>query len=199
MLSEEEILLEWFQASNPDVQGGQNFLVLNRNLQFLGCNDKPNEKPEAWREGWVLDPMDGRVDTINEITAAKLMNHLARIISESDIKKIKLGHFIAMKLPLKANHHKTLMIKLESIKKLLTGLLVKNWDKNWKEEINTALTKEHNICNDLSDQIKCQANVWIKQFFNILDAQIQAHQLKAQLAVNDTTERVEEIRSLKLN
>lgn len=91
------------------------------------------------------------------------------------------------------------MIKLESIKKLLTGLLVKNWDKNWKEEINTALTKEHNICNDLSDQIKCQANVWIKQFFNILDAQIQAHQLKAQLAVNDTTERVEEIWSLKLN
>ncbi|TLY47865.1 MAG: ankyrin repeat domain-containing protein [Gammaproteobacteria bacterium] len=199
LLCEEEINLEWFQASSPDQRGGQNFLVLNRNLQFLACKDKPNEKPEAWREGWVLDPMDRRVDKINEITAVKLMGHLARIIGEPDIEKIKLEQSIAMKLPLKANHHKTLMTKLERIKKVLNCLLRQNWDEIWKKEINTALIKEHKICSDLSGQIEGLAKVCINQFFNILEAKIQAHQLKAQVAVNDTIESVEEIRSLKLN
>ncbi len=198
LLSKEQINLEWFQATSLGKRGGQNFLVLNRNLQF-GCQDKPTEKPEAWQEGWVLDPMDGRVDKLNDITAAKLMGHLARIISESDIEKINLKHCIAMKLPLKAKHHEILMTELKSFKDIFNCLFLEKWDETWKEGINVALIKEHKICNSLSGQIKILTKHGVDQFFNILDAKIQAHQLRAQLAVNEATELVEEIRSLKLN
>ncbi len=126
LLSEEEINLEWFQAIILNKAGVQNFLILNRNFQFLGCKAKPDEKLEAWQEGWVLDPMDMRVDKINEITAAKLMGNLARIISEPDIEKIKLQHCIAMRLPLNANHHKALMTKLKLIKNILNDLFMQN-------------------------------------------------------------------------
>lgn len=207
LLSEQKINLEWFQAFIPNKPGGQNFLVLNRNLQFLGCKAKPNEEPEAWQEGWVLDPMDRRVDKINEITASELMGHLARIISESNIEKIKLKHSIAMKLPLKVNHHEVLITKLKLIRKILNDLFMKNWDQIWKEEINAALIKEHKIGNDLSCQIETQAKIWINQFFNILEAKIQAHQeIKAQLAAHDegvesgaNAEFIQKVQSLRLN
>lgn len=198
LFSEEQIYLEWFQAI-PNKPGGHNFLVLNRNFQFLNCKDKPNEKPEAWKEGWVLDPMDRRVDKINETTAAELMGHLARIISEPNIERIKLQHYIVMKLPLTANHHKVLTTKLKLIKDKLNSLFTQNWDKVWKRKIKAVLINEHEICDDLSSQIEAQAKVWINQFFNILDAKIHMHQLKAELPVNVITESVEKIGLLKLN
>ncbi|WP_339049529.1 hypothetical protein [Rickettsiella endosymbiont of Xylota segnis] len=206
LLSEEEINLEWFQAIIPNEPGGQNFLVLDRNLQFLECDAKPNEEQEAWQEGWVLDPMDRRVDKINKITASELMGHLARIISASNIEKIKLQHSLAMKLPLKVKHHEVLMTKLKLIRNILNDLFMKNWDQTWKEEINAALIKEHKIGNSLSCQIETQAKIWINQFFNILNVKIQAHQLKAQLAVHDegaeagaNAEFIRKVQSLRLN
>jgi len=207
LLSDEKINLEWFQAIIPN-EPGHNFLVLDRNLRFLECDAKPNEEQEAWQEGWVLDPMDRRVDKINEITASELMGHLARIISASNIEKIKLQHSLAMKLPLKVNHHEVLMTKLKLIRNILNDLFMKNWDQIWKEEINAALIKEHKIGNDLSCQIKEQAKVWIKTFFDILEAKIQSHQeIKAQLAMHDegacvagaNAEFIQKVQSLRLN
>jgi len=152
--------------------------------------------------------MDRRVDKINEITASELMGHLARIISASNIEKIKLQHSLAMKLPLKVNHHEVLMTKLKLIRNILNDLFMKNWDQIWKEEINAALIKEHKIGNDLSCQIKEQAKVWIKTFFDILEAKIQSHQeIKAQLAMHDegacvagaNAEFIQKVQSLRLN
>lgn len=199
LLSEKKVNLEWFQASSPDKREGQNFLVLNRSPQFLGRVDDPIVKPEAWQEGWVLDPMDSRIDKLNKTTAAMLMEHLARIIAEPDIEKIKLGQYIAMQLPLKTKHHGFLISELREIKEILSLLLEQNWDEAWSK-INTALSQEHNVSKDLSLQIEGQAKVWINAFFDILEAKIQVHQIKARLAINDANvELVGETQSLKLN
>jgi hypothetical protein len=206
LLSEEKINFEWFQARNPDKPGGHNFLVLNRNPQFLGCEAKPNERPEAWQEGWVLDPMDSRVDKLNEITAAKLMGHLARIVSEPDSERIKLKHYIGMRLPLNANHHEILITKLGQVKQILNSLLEQSWDEVWNK-INAVLHNEHSVSENLSCQIEGQAKVWIKAFFDILDTKIQAHQeIKAQLAMHNegleagaNAEFIQKVQSLRLN
>ncbi len=199
LLSEERINLEWFQAGTGEEGKGQNFLVLNRNLKYLGHVDKPIVKPKAWQEGWVLDPMDSRVDKLNVATDAKLMEHLARIIAEPDIEKIKLGQCIAVRLPLRTKHHGLLISELREIKEILSSLLEQNWDEAWSK-INAALSLEHNVSGDLSLQIEGQAKVWINAFFDILEAKIQVHQIKARLAINDANvELVGETQSLKLN
>lgn len=194
LFSEKKFNLEWFQAGEEGK--GQNFLVLDRNPKFLGCVDKPNVKPEAWQEGWILDPMDMRVDKLNETTAAELMKHLARIIVEPDIKKIKLRQHISIQLPLEAKYHRFLITELEKTKEKLNLLFTQRWDEVWKK-INAVLSDEHNVSENFSCQIKKQAEIWIKAFFDILEAKIQAHQeIKAQLAVHD--EGVEPVQMLNL-
>ena len=62
LLSEQEINLEWFQAIIPNKPGGQNFLVLNRNLHFLGVKLHPMKSQKLGKKvGYSIQWIGGLI------------------------------------------------------------------------------------------------------------------------------------------
>lgn len=186
LLTEKKAQLIWIQAVNLGGSGGQNFIVIN---EFDADIEKFDiTKPNSWKKGLLIDPMDDRVENLAE-TTTKLMRHLTRIISQADAAKIELRAPIALKLPLKAKHQHALVNHLANLKNVFRAIFEDNWDHIWSD-ISSTIKQEHALLTlPIEEKI---VKEWVDLLCISLETKIEQHEaLKDKLVIReDTTTRL---------
>lgn len=189
LLTEKKAKLEWVQAVNLEELGGQNFIVIN------GANNI--KKPNTWKKGLLIDPMDDRVENLEE-TTTKLMDHLTRIISQADAEKIELQYAIGLNLPLRAKHHTSLINFLKTFKKELQVIFKNDWDNIWSH-IRSSLKKEHDLT--LLPLEEKTVKEWVDSLWKSIEKKIEIHtEMKNKLEISeDTIARLTQRKEVLLN
>lgn len=154
LFTEKKGHLRWLQAINLTGQEGHNFILINK---------EGDEQPETWKSGLLIDPMDDRVESLQE-NAPKLMKHLARIISQSDIDQIKLNDHITLCLPFRAKQHAALAENLERMKCVLQIFFAADWHLFWpKMKKNYPRLKERVV------------KAWLEELWQLLEKKVDIH------------------------
>ncbi len=154
LFTEKKGRLQWIQAINLRAEGGHNFIIINK---------EGGEKPETWKSGLLIDPMDDRVESIQE-SAPKLMENFARIISQPDREQIKLIDHITLCLPFKMKHHASLAKNLARIICSVRIFFESDWHLIWPEmKKKYPRLKEKNV------------KTWLEEVWKLLDKKIDIH------------------------
>ncbi|WP_342219500.1 ankyrin repeat domain-containing protein [Rickettsiella endosymbiont of Miltochrista miniata] len=154
LFTEKKGRLQWIQAINLREVGGQNFIIIDK---------EGGEKPETWKSGLLIDPMDDRVESLQE-SAPKLMEHLVRIISQPDTEQIKLIDHITLCLPFKAKHHASLAENLARIICSVRIFFESSWHLIWPEmKKEYPRLKEKNV------------KTWLEEVWKLLDKNVDIH------------------------
>ncbi|MEN9450815.1 MAG: hypothetical protein RJA83_1433, partial [Pseudomonadota bacterium] len=155
LFTEKKGHLQWMQAITLTGQEeGHNFILINR---------EGDEQPETWKSGLLIDPMDDRVEFLQE-SAPKLMEHLARIIPQPDTEQIKLIDHITLYLPFKAKHHASLAENLARVICSVRIFFESNWHLIWPEmKKEYPRLKEKNV------------KTWLEELWKILNKKVDIH------------------------
>lgn len=175
LLTEKKGYLQWMQAINLRGPEGHNFILINK---------KGRDEPETWNSGLLIDPMDDRVEHLQE-GAPKLMENLVRIISQPDRKQIKLIDHISLCLPFNAKHHAALAENLERMRCALQIFFAADWHLLWPK------MKKDYPC--LKEKV---VKAWLGEFWQVLEKQADIHAAmvdKLRLdEINNTLTRLEQ-------
>lgn len=166
---------QWMQAINLREVGGQNFIIIDK---------EGGEQPETWKSGLLIDPMDDRVECLKE-SAPKLMENLARIISQPDRTQIKLIDYLSLSLPFQAKHHAMLVENLSRMTCVLQSFFESQWYSFWP-------TMKKNYPRLKEKVVKA----WLDKLWKGLEKKIDIHMAmsdKMQLSeVNNSLARLEQ-------